>query len=546
MSTKAAVFRKKFMEAAKPLQIVGAHDGLGAQLIEKHGFDGVWASGLEISASHGVPDANILTMTQCLERSQEMHMASGMPVIADVDTGYGNSSNVDYMVRQYEAAGIACVIIEDKLFPKVNSFVPGRQELAGIPEFCGKLEAAVAARTTQDFLIVARVEALIAGWGMEEALKRAHAYTAAGADAILIHSKSKKPDEIREFLHAWKKKSPIVLVPTTYPDLTYDEMATLGVQMIIYANQGLRACISAMHSVLEIIKTENSTVRVEDKIAPVKEIFELQGMMAMKEHEKKYLRMGKTVHAVIPAAGVPQHEGKMAELLTERPVAMLDIEGKPLVSRIVEHLNLAGIQDVTVVTGYKGDMVTVEGGQKRQLKNVEGTGILHSVEEAKDVLNDSVLIHYGDVLVSPENIKQFIRLDAPAAIMVSPLLREGLYAQKQFDLVTLEHPPTADQLRTLEPHPRNFLVAIGKDIPPEKAHAEFVGLLLLNPDGVRAWKEIVHGLSAEEHKTFSLCDVINRLCPVVPVTTFETRTGWAEVHSMDDYERLCALFRSND
>src|SRR3989344_7755635 len=107
MSAKAALFRKKFLLGLEPIRIVGAHDGLGAQLIERHGFDGVWASGLELSASFGVPDANILTMTQYLERAQEMNTASNLPVFADVDTGYGNSSNVHYLVQQYEAAGIA-------------------------------------------------------------------------------------------------------------------------------------------------------------------------------------------------------------------------------------------------------------------------------------------------------------------------------------------------------------------------------------------------------------------------------------------------------
>ncbi len=290
MTTKTAAFRQKFLSVREPLIIVGAHDGLGAKLIEQHGFDGVWASGLEISASHSVPDANILTMTQYLERAQEMNNAGSIPVIADVDTGYGNSSNVHHMVKQYEDAGIAGVIIEDKLFPKVNSFVPGRQELASIAEFSGKLMAARDARRSEDFVIIARVEALIAGWGLEEALKRAQAYIESGADGILIHSKSKQPDEIRAFLKEWKKRAPIVLVPTTYPSMTYDEMATLGVNMIIFANQCLRAEITAMHDVLSVMKKERSTVSIEDRIAPVKEIFELQGMMAMKEHEKKYLK----------------------------------------------------------------------------------------------------------------------------------------------------------------------------------------------------------------------------------------------------------------
>ncbi len=541
--TKAALFRQKFLQASSPLRIVGAHDGLGAQLIERHGFDGVWASGLEISASHGVPDANILTMTQYLERAQEMHTASGLPVLCDVDTGYGNSSNVHYLVKQYEASGIAGIVMEDKLFPKVNSFVPGRQELASVPEFCGKLAAARDARKTEDFLVIARVEALIAGWGMEEALRRAEAYVQAGADGILIHSKAKTGDEIRAFLTAWGKRAPIVLVPTTYPDLTYDEMGTLGVNLIIYANQCLRASISAMHRVLETIQRERSTVAIEGEIATVKEIFELQGMMAMKEHEKKYLRTSKTVHAIIPAAGVPRHEGKMAEILRERPVAMLDLGGKPLIDRVVESLNLAGVQDVTVLAGYKGDMVQLASGEKRTVADYDRGGILHSIAVAADKFADNVLIQYGDVLVSHENLRSFVECEEPIVIMTSPLLRGGRYEYKVFETVALARPSAS--LRTLERHPRNTAVSVGTDLPSAAAQAEFVGLVLLNPQGVRQWREALEALGAEERQTLSLVAFLQRLIDRgAEITTFEARTGWSEIHSIDDYEQVQSLLQS--
>jgi phosphoenolpyruvate phosphomutase len=447
------------------------------------------------------------------------------------------------MVEQYEAAGISGVVIEDKLFPKVNSFVPGRQELANIPEFCGKLEAAKDARKSDDFLIIARIEALIAGWGMAEALKRAEAYRDAGADSILIHSKSKEPDEIREFLKAWNRKSPVVLIPTTYPAMTYDEMAKAGVNMIIFANQCMRASIHAVHDALAVMQREKSTVSIEKSIATVKEIFELQGMMKMKEHEKKYLRTGKTVHVVIPAAGVPKHEGKMAEMLRDLPVAMLPAEGKPLIQRIIESVNQAGMQDVTVLTGYKGDQVTVEGADKRVVKDFADSGILHSIEQAKDKFTGSVLIHYGDVIVSPENLRSFIAGDDPITVFISPLHRTGRYSKKKFDLVTLSSPPVSG--RTLERHPKNALKAIGTDLSEEKAYGEFVGLVLLNQKGISDWNKTVGSLPKEELKTLSLARFLQRLIDEgVAISTFEARTGWAEVHSSEDYEELIALLRN--
>ncbi len=213
---KAKILRKLF-EEGKLIRIVGAHNGLTAKLVEKHGFEGVWASGLEISTSHAVPDANILTMTDYLEAAIDMNGATNIPVVVDADTGYGNSNNVIRMVKKFECAGIAAVCIEDKLFPKVNSFIPGRQELTPIAEFVGKIMAGKNAQKTDDFMIFARVEALIAGWGQEEALKRARAYIGAGADGIFIHSKSKEPTEIINFIKAWNKYGPLIICPTIYP-----------------------------------------------------------------------------------------------------------------------------------------------------------------------------------------------------------------------------------------------------------------------------------------------------------------------------------------
>ncbi|MFC1975003.1 isocitrate lyase/phosphoenolpyruvate mutase family protein [Chloroflexota bacterium] len=221
------------------IRLAGAHNALGAKLAERAGFDGIWSSGLEISTSYAVPDANILTMSEYLAAAQSMADAVEIPVVADCDTGYGNSNNVIHMVRKFEAASVAAVCIEDKLFPKVNSFIPGRQELASIAEFTGKLMAAKNTQNNPAFMVVARVEALIAGQGQEEALKRAHAYAEAGADAVLIHSKSKSPQPIVDFIYAWDFSVPLVVVPTIYYTITAQELEELGVKMVIYANYGL-------------------------------------------------------------------------------------------------------------------------------------------------------------------------------------------------------------------------------------------------------------------------------------------------------------------
>jgi len=274
------------------IRLVGAHNGIGAKLIEKAGFDGVWASGLEISASYGIPDASLISMYQFVEAARSMNEVIDIPLVADCDTGYGNAINVMYMVKRYEEAGIAAVVIEDKKFPKDNSLLAGgRQELLGVEEFEGKIEAAKVAQRDSDFMVIARIEALIAGWGHEEAQMRAHRYVDAGADAILIHSKSKDPQEIIEFVTAWDRDIPLVLVPTTYSSLKESEIHELGkVKMVIYANHGLRASMKAMETVFDKIKKDGGIYDLDDLIDPVDHVFDLQGVPQMKENERKFLR----------------------------------------------------------------------------------------------------------------------------------------------------------------------------------------------------------------------------------------------------------------
>ena len=180
--------------------ILEAHNGLAARIVEEAGFAGIWASGLALSAQHAVRDNNELSWTQVVEILEFMSDATTIPILLDGDTGYGDFNNMRRLVRKLEQRNIGGVCIEDKLFPKTNSFIQGeRQELEDVETFCGKIQAGKDAQRDDDFCVVARVEALIAGWGLDEALRRGEAYRQAGADAILIHSKQSRPDEILAF-----------------------------------------------------------------------------------------------------------------------------------------------------------------------------------------------------------------------------------------------------------------------------------------------------------------------------------------------------------
>lgn len=168
-----------------------AHNALSAKIAERSGFEALWASGLSISASMGVSDRNEISWTQVLDVVEFMADHVHIPILMDGDTGFGNFNNVRRLVKKLSQKGIAGVCLEDKLFPKLNSFLGEKQTLADVSEFCGKIKAAKDSQLDADFCVVARTEALISGYEMEEALMRAEHFHEAGADAILIHSKKK-------------------------------------------------------------------------------------------------------------------------------------------------------------------------------------------------------------------------------------------------------------------------------------------------------------------------------------------------------------------
>jgi phosphoenolpyruvate phosphomutase len=269
--------------------LMEAHSGLSAKIAEEAGFRGIWASGLSISTALGVRDNNELSWTQVLETVELMADATSIPILLDGDTGYGNFNNFRRSVRKLHQRGVAGVCIEDKLFPKTNSFIGEQQPLADIQEFCGKILAGRDTVGNSELVIVARVEALISGWGMAEALKRAEAYRNAGADAILIHSKKRTPDEILTFANEWARRCPLVIVPTTYYDTPTERYERAGISVVIWANHNLRASINAMRSTSRRIMEDRALTGVEHEIASLKDVFHIAGNDELAKAEKKYL-----------------------------------------------------------------------------------------------------------------------------------------------------------------------------------------------------------------------------------------------------------------
>lgn len=278
MQTGYPSFRTVMSErhSTPPVRIAGAHSALGAVIAQQTGFDAIWASGLEISAARCVPDASLLSMTEYLDAARGMQKALSTPVVADCDTGFGDTMNVAYMVREYESSGITAVCVEDKIFPKLNSFASGSHALLNPAEFVRKIAVAKEVQRDNEFYLIARTEAMICGLGVEAALERCRAYADAGADAVLPHSKHPTEMQVAEFLNSWDGRVPVIVVPTTYPNWHIDAASAAGVAAVVYANQGLRATITALRSAFDVILDTGSSRDLEGSIASMRDVFELQ------------------------------------------------------------------------------------------------------------------------------------------------------------------------------------------------------------------------------------------------------------------------------
>lgn len=275
---------------AKPIvRIMESHCGLTGLIIEHtkvevgnevREFDGMWASSLTDSTSKGKPDIEAVDLTTRLHDLNDSLEVTTKPVIYDGDTG-GKTEHFVFTVRTLERLGISAVIIEDKVGLKQNSLfgTDAIQTQDTIEGFCSKIQAGKEAQVTRDFMIIARIESLIAGKPVEDALERAFAYVAAGADGIMIHSKNKDGMDIKEFCQRFREKdnhTPIVAVPTTYAQFTEEELASWGINIVIYANHMLRSAYPAMVKCAErILETTRCQEASDEYCMPIKQILNL-------------------------------------------------------------------------------------------------------------------------------------------------------------------------------------------------------------------------------------------------------------------------------
>jgi len=268
----------------KPIvRVIEAHNGISGLIAENtkvngKEFDAIWESSFTDSASKGKPDIELVSMDSRIHTINEILEVTTKPLIVDADTG-GQTEHFEYMVRTLERLGVSAVIIEDKKFPKINSLMPNAKHIQeDISVFCEKIRAGKNAQMTKDFMIFARIESLIAGKYVSDALKRAKAYIKAGADAIMIHSKSDCPSRLFEFCIEYSKfdkKVPLIAVPTAYNQIDEKELKSFGISVVIYANHLLRSSYKSMKETAEIILRDERSLGVDSRCVPMKELFNL-------------------------------------------------------------------------------------------------------------------------------------------------------------------------------------------------------------------------------------------------------------------------------
>jgi phosphoenolpyruvate phosphomutase len=538
---------------------VGAHDALSARLIERAGFDAVWASGFAISAAQfALPDANVITMTENLEVIRQMSRATSLPIIADIDNGYGNAINVMRTITEYEAAGVAAISIEDNIFPKRCSFYSGVQrELVSVEEHCGKIRAAKSAQRSADFMVIARTETLIAGYGMEEALRRAAAYAEAGADAILIHSKAPTAVEVMEFARRWSHDTPLVVVPTTYASTPLQALEAAGFKIVIFANHPVRAAITAMKETLAMLRREGTASLLDLHIASLDEVYDLVGVAELKTAEHEFLPVGaEEVRAIILAAGF---EPGLLPLIEDRPKALLDIKGKSILERQVETLNACNIKDIAVVRGYRKDTFTLPNIRYYDNEEYEKNFDLASLFCAEAELRGRCLVLYGDILFDRSVLEKLLQSDQAISLVVDRAwsdhgghMRPGEAPPKP-DLVLLRDPPEHGY-RFLPSSADTTVARIGQRQPPEDAHGEFIGMAMFSPQGAEALRQTYHRVvgsyragpfhEAPSLEQASLTDMIQELIDqrqdVYAVNIYK---GWMEVDTFEDYQRAWAYIK---
>jgi phosphoenolpyruvate phosphomutase len=536
------------------VRIMEAHNGLSALVAESARamtdsgvieYDGLWESSLTDSASKGFPDVEVIGMESRLHTIDEILEVTEKLLIVDGDTGR-SPVEFEFLVRRLERMGVSAVIIEDKVFPKRNSLDTSANQTLESPDlFAQKIQRGKSQTLTDEFMIIARLESLIAGTGLGDALSRAETYIRAGVDGIMIHSQQKEPDEILAFAAAYGPlcdrlgvRPPLICVPTTYNLITDQELANQGFNVIIHANHLLRSAYKAMEEAASSILCNDRSNEVETICAPTSTIFEVVGFNKVKDADKLYNSLQR-FSIIIPAAGKDP-------IFTESPKSMIQVGGQAIIDHQVQRLKKSGLTNnkVFVVRGHESGQFTRNDVEYIENDAFLNTNSAHSLFCAESAMTDGFLLVYSDILFDETLVKRLLDSEGEIVLLLDKSYRYHTHdVNKSLDLVTADRQDT-NNIRSLAVDSLRTISKIGKQVVRQENTFEFVGMGFFSEKGAEILRKIYNDAKtrnpspfheASEFSQASFNDIIQEAIDQGhKVSGLEISTGWIEIHERVD------------
>ena len=539
------------------VRLIEAHSGISALVGESASsqsdrgvveYDGFWESSLTDSASKGLPDVEIVSIDSRINTISEIMEVTYKPIVVDGDTGR-SPLEFEYMVRRLERLGVSAVIIEDKIYPKGNSLdTTAKQTLEDPRVFAEKIQRGKKEALTDDFMVIARLESLISGTGLEDALERAETYIRAGVDGVMIHSHKNGADEIFDFARLYNSlcenlgtRPPLVCVPTTYNLITGQELERHGFNIVIHANHLLRASYKAMEEAASSILAHDRGFEAELLCAPTSKIFEVVGFNRITEQDHLY-DTSQRYSIIIPAAGKDA-------VFSELPKSMISVGGQTILDHQIERLRKAGLTNnqVVVVRGHEGGQFTRTDVDYRDNDKYLESHSLYSLLCAESAMRDGFLLIYSDVLFDETLIQRLVGSTGDIVLLIDNSYRYHKHdVDKKLEL--------AIGGRQYSSHPRSLTVdspvvitQIGKEILKREADYEFVGIALFSEKGAEILREVYENAKSQglapfhdspDFENAAVVDIIQEIIDQgYPVLGLELSTGWIEIHNRQDIRK---------
>ncbi|MEK7337345.1 MAG: isocitrate lyase/phosphoenolpyruvate mutase family protein, partial [Nitrospirota bacterium] len=383
-----------------------------------------------------------------------------------------------------------------------------------------------------NFSIIARVEAFICGWGLAEALRRAEAYRQAGADGILIHSALAVPDEILAFKQEWGNRCPVVIVPTKYYATPTDVFRQHNFSIVIWANHLLRSSVAAMQKTARTLKEQEHLLSIEDKVAPVSEIFRLQNAAELQEAEDRYLPKGaEDTCAIVLAAS---RGSELGELTEHQPKTMVKVQGTPILARIVDAYNAVGVKDIVVVRGYKKETVNLPNLTYVDNDDYASTGELASLLKALQSRKgraQQTLISYGDVLFNTYIPQSLCQEPDDCVIFLDSNWREQSRYARLGGFAECSIPNSRRAFNA-----KVYLTKLGNEIPEANTHGVWMGFLKVSPAAATLITTIITELLAQPgNRKATIPQLIQELLTRrQPIRVLYTVGHWLDINSLED------------